>query len=221
MSLSARGRRGTSTRLPTKSPDASRPFRSTSRTRRLCSQPWLASRILWGRLDLAVLNAGTYGRDSAAQFDAVAFRATVEVNLMGSVHCLAALMPRMLAHGSGHIAVVSSVVGYVGLPGAAAYGASKAALINMCEALYPELAARNVRLSIINPGFVDTPLTQKNDFPMPFLISADAAVDQIMAGLRSRHFEIAFPRMMVLSMKLLAVLPARLRFAVTRRMIRN
>ncbi len=174
-----------------------------------------------GPFDLAVLNAGTYDRDSAAQFDAVAFRATVEVNLMGSVHCLAALMPRMLAHGSGHIAVVSSVVGYVGLPGAAAYGASKAALINMCEALYPELAARNVRLSIINPGFVDTPLTQKNDFPMPFLISADAAVDQIMAGLRSRHFEIAFPRMMVLSLKLLAVLPARLRFAVTRRMIRT
>lgn len=174
-----------------------------------------------GRLDLAVLNAGTYARDSAAQFDAAAFRAIVEVNLMGNVHCLAALMPRMLARGSGHIAVVSSVAGYVGLPGAAAYGASKAALINMCEALYPELAARNVRLSLINPGFVDTPLTQKNDFPMPFLISADAAVDHIMAGLISRHFENAFPWKMALSMKLLAALPARLRLAVTRRMVRN
>lgn len=174
-----------------------------------------------GPLDLAVLNAGTYGRDSAAQFDAAAFRATIDVNLMGSVHCLAALMPRMLARGAGHIAVVSSVAGYVGLPGAAAYGASKAALINMCEGLQPELAAHNVRLSLVNPGFVDTPLTQKNDFPMPFLISADAAVDHIMAGLKSRHFEIAFPWQMVLSMKLLAALPARLRLAVTRRMIRS
>ncbi|MCX8570879.1 MULTISPECIES: SDR family NAD(P)-dependent oxidoreductase [Hyphomicrobiales] len=174
-----------------------------------------------GPLDLAVLNAGTYARDSAIRFDAAAFRATVEVNLMGTVHCLAALMPRMLARGSGHIAVVSSVAGYVGLPGAAAYGASKAALINMCEALHPDLAARNVRLSLINPGFVDTPLTQKNDFPMPFLISADAAVDHIMAGLISRHFEIAFPWKMALSMKLLAALPAWLRLAVTRRMVRN
>jgi NAD(P)-dependent dehydrogenase (short-subunit alcohol dehydrogenase family) len=174
-----------------------------------------------GPLDLAVLNAGSYARDSATQFDAAAFRATVEVNLMGSVHCLAALMPRMLSRGSGHIAVVSSVAGYVGLPGAAAYGASKAALINMCEALHPELAARNVRLSLVNPGFVDTPLTQKNDFPMPFLISADEAVDHIMAGLKSRHFEIAFPWKMVLSMKILAALPARLRLALTRRMVRS
>lgn len=174
-----------------------------------------------GPLDLAVLNAGSYAHDSAAQFDSAAFRSTVEVNLMGSVHCLAALMPRMLVRRSGHIAVVSSVAGYVGLPGAAAYGASKAALMNMCEALYPELAAHNVRLSLINPGFVDTPLTQKNDFPMPFLISTDTAVDHIMAGLKSRHFEIAFPWKMVLSLKFLAVLPARLRFAVTRRMVRD
>ena len=174
-----------------------------------------------GPLDLAVLNAGTYARDSAAHFEPGAFRKTVDVNLMGAAHCLAGLMPRMLARESGHIAVVSSVAGYVGLPGAAAYGASKAALINMCEALYPELAARNVRLSLINPGFVDTPLTQKNDFPMPFLISADAAVDHIMAGLKSRRFEIAFPWKMVLSMKALAALPARLRFALTRRMVRN
>lgn len=174
-----------------------------------------------GSLDLAVLNAGTYARDSAAQFDPAAFRATVEVNLMGAVHCLSALMPGMLARGSGHIAVVSSVSGYVGLPGAAAYGASKAALINMCQALYPELATRNVRLSLVNPGFVDTPLTRKNDFPMPFLISADAAVDHIMAGLNSSRFEIAFPWKMVLSMKLLAALPERLRLAVTRRMLRG
>ncbi|WP_432289108.1 SDR family NAD(P)-dependent oxidoreductase (plasmid) [Aminobacter sp. BA135] len=174
-----------------------------------------------GPIDLAVLNAGTYARDSAAEFDAGAFRATVDVNLMGCVHCLAALMPRMLARQGGHVAVVSSVSGFVGLPGAAAYGATKAALINMCEALHPELAARNVRLSLVCPGFVDTPLTRKNDFPMPFMISADAAVDHIITGLKSRRFMTAFPWKMVLSMKLLAAMPERLRFVITRRMVRD
>lgn len=173
-----------------------------------------------GPVDLAVLNAGAYVRDSAASFDVEAFQAIVDVNLMGAVHCLAAVMPKMLARQDGHIAVVSSVAGYVGLPGAAAYGASKAALINMCEALHPELDAANVRLSLINPGFVDTPLTQKNDFPMPFLISTDKAVEYIMAGLGSRHFETAFPWKMVLSLRLLSMLPDRLRLKMTRRMVR-
>jgi NAD(P)-dependent dehydrogenase (short-subunit alcohol dehydrogenase family) len=173
-----------------------------------------------GAIDLAVLNAGSYRRDGADQFDVSAFRATVDINLMGSVHCLAPLMERMLARKAGHIAVVSSVVGYVGLPGAAAYGATKAALINLCEGLHPQLAARGVRLSVINPGFVDTPLTQKNDFPMPFLISTEEAVDHIMRGLRGQRFEIAFPWKMVLSLKLLAWLPAPLFFAITSRMMR-
>lgn len=176
----------------------------------------IESRI--GPVDLAVLNAGTYRHDSAAAFDAGMFRATIDVNLMGSVNCLAAILPGMMARRAGHIAVVSSVAGYVGLPGAAAYGASKAALINLCQGLYPELDASGVRLSLICPGFVDTPLTRKNDFPMPFMIPVDEAVDHIMRGLRSRRFEIAFPWKMVLSMKLLARLPTALTFAITRRL---
>lgn len=174
-----------------------------------------------GPLDLVVLNAGTYRRDSATHFDAEAFGAMVDVNIMGSVHCLAAVLPGMIERRSGRVAVVGSVSGYTGLPGAAGYGATKAALIAMCEALHPELQTHNVQLSIINPGFVDTPLTRKNDFPMPFIISTDEAVDHIMNGLRSKRFEIAFPWKMVLATKLLAALPARLRFAVTRRMVRR
>jgi short-subunit dehydrogenase len=174
-----------------------------------------------GPLDLAVLNAGTYTHVSAAGFDTKAIRKMVDVNLMGSVNCLAAVMPAMMGRRAGHIALVASVAGYVGLPGAAGYGATKAALINMGEALYPELDARNVRLSIINPGFVDTPLTRKNDFPMPFIIPVEAAVDHIMAGLKSNRFETVFPWKMALSMKLLAALPKRLLFWVTRRMLRG
>jgi NAD(P)-dependent dehydrogenase (short-subunit alcohol dehydrogenase family) len=174
-----------------------------------------------GPLDLVVLNAGTYKPLSVRDFSAAAYRKTVEVNLMGAVNCLAAVMPRMIARGTGHIAVVASLTGYVGLPSASAYGATKAALINMCEALHPELDAAGVKLSLINPGFVDTPLTRKNDFPMPFLISTEDAVERIMRGLRSRGFEIAFPRRMALAIRLLALLPHGVRLAITRRMVRD
>lgn len=173
-----------------------------------------------GAISLAMLNAGTYKRDSAFDFDSRRFSETVDVNLMGTVRCLSALMPHMLKRRSGRILVVASVAGYTGLPGAAAYGGTKAALINMCEALYPELSSNNVFLSVINPGFVDTPLTQQNDFPMPFMITEARAAEHIMRGLGSSRFEIAFPWKMVLATKFLAFLPARLRMAITRKMLR-
>jgi short-subunit dehydrogenase len=116
--------------------------------------------------------------------------------------------------------VVSSLTGYVGLPTAAGYGATKAALINMCEALEPELAVRGVRMTVITPGFVDTPLTRKNDFAMPFLIGVEDAADRIVRGLASGRFEIAFPRRMSLAIRMLAALPHPLRLAITRRMVR-
>lgn len=173
-----------------------------------------------GPIDLVVLCAGTYQPIMAADFDRRAFARTLEVNVMGSVNCLSAVMPAMISRREGHIAIMASVAGFVGLPGAAAYGASKAALNVMAEALEPDLERHNVRLSIINPGFVDTPLTRKNDFPMPFLISTDAAADAIMKGLERPRFEIVFPWRMAVAMKLLALLPHRLRLAITRRMVR-
>lgn len=172
-----------------------------------------------GPLDLVVLNAGTYRPVTARDFSLSSFRQTFEVNVIGTAACLAAIMPGMIARRAGHIAVVSSLTGYVGLPTASAYGATKAALINMCEALEPELEAEGVTLSVINPGFVDTPLTRKNPFPMPFLIPVDDAVDRIMAGLNAGKFEIAFPRRMSFAIKLLASLPHWLRLAATRRML--
>ena len=143
-----------------------------------------------GELDLVVLNAGTE------------------------------IIPRFTKEKTGQIAVVASLAGYCGLPSASAYGASKAALINMCEALKPELAQHGVRLNLINPGFVETPLTDKNDFKMPFLISADDAANRIFKGLMADKFEIAFPRRLVLPMKLLRLLPERLFFALTKKMLK-
>lgn len=174
-----------------------------------------------GSIDLAVFAAGTYFRDYAVGFDSARFRAMVELNLIGTAQCLERVMPAMIARESGQIAVVASVSGYVGLPGAASYGATKAALNVMCEALYPELRSHGVKLSIVNPGFVDTPLTRKNDFPMPFLISAEEAADTIADGLVAGKYEIVFPRKMALAMKVLHALPARVRFALTRRMLKS
>lgn len=173
-----------------------------------------------GQIDMAVLCAGTYLPTTAAPFDRDQFARTLEVNVMGTVNCLSAIMPEMIERRGGHIVVMASVAGFVGLPGAAAYGASKAALNNMAEALEPDLERHNVRLSVINPGFVDTPLTRKNDFPMPFLIQTQAAVDAIMEGLRRPRFEIVFPWQMAVGMKLLAALPHPIRLFITRRMVR-
>lgn len=174
-----------------------------------------------GAIDLAVFNAGTYHRTSATDFDLTKLASMVDLNITGTLNCLAAAMPAMIARRGGHIAVVSSVSGYVGLPGASGYGATKAALINLCESLKPELDAEGVQLQLINPGFVKTPLTDKNDFAMPFLIAVDEAVDHIMDGLKSSRFEIVFPWKMTLAMKSLRNVPHWLKFAVTRRMVRR
>ncbi|MBD9573505.1 SDR family NAD(P)-dependent oxidoreductase [Ensifer adhaerens] len=174
-----------------------------------------------GPISLAVFGAGTYRRDSLSTFDAAAIGEMVGLNIMGTVNCLQAIMPAMTTRRSGRIAVMASVAGYTGLPGAAGYGATKAALINMCEALYPELERQGVQMTIINPGFVDTPLTRQNDFPMPFLISSESAAEYIMRGLERGKFEIAFPWRMKVVLKLLKALPPSLRFALTRRMLRE
>lgn len=174
-----------------------------------------------GPIDLAVLNAGTHIPVTASDFRLEAFRRLFETNVLGTVAGLAAVLPPMREQRHGHIAVVASVAGYCGLPSAAAYGATKAALISMCEALKPELDACGVRLSVVNPGFVRTPLTDKNPFPMPFLIEADDAARRIADGLATGRFEIAFPRRMVCLMKLLRALPYPLFFAITRRLVRD
>jgi NAD(P)-dependent dehydrogenase (short-subunit alcohol dehydrogenase family) len=170
-----------------------------------------------GPIDVAVLNAGTHRPVSAADFTAAGLQALLELNLMGTAACLEALMPRMIARGRGRIAVVASVAGYRGLPTSAYYGAGKAALINLAESLKFDLDRAGVTIQLVDPGFVRTPLTDRNEFPMPFLIGADVAADRIAAGLRSSRFEIAFPRVFVWLLKLLRLLPYGLYFPLVAR----
>lgn len=174
-----------------------------------------------GPLDLAILNAGTHTPISAANFDAAVFRKLMDTNFMGTVHALAAVLPRFIERRAGHVAVVASVAGYRGLPSASAYGASKAALINMCEALKPDLDRYGVQITLINPGFVKTPLTDRNEFKMPFLMEVEDAAARIVDGLKKGRFEVTFPKRFTWGMKLARCLPYAAYFAVTRRIMDN
>ncbi|WP_426228425.1 SDR family NAD(P)-dependent oxidoreductase [Pararhizobium sp. DWP3-4] len=165
-----------------------------------------------GSMVLAVLNAGVYIAVHGEDLHREDFEKTFAVNLNGTVNCLLPAVRHMKARGQGQIAIVSSVTGYGGLPTSAAYGATKAALINMAESLKFDLDKVGVRLQIINPGFVETAATAKNAFPMPALVSAEVAADRIAEGLKSSGFEITFPRRFTYVMKLLNLLPYGLYF---------
>jgi len=165
-----------------------------------------------GPIDLAVLNAGAWAMMDADRLDIAAIRTGVEVNYMGVMHALAMLVPLMVARGRGHIAIVASVAGYRGLPKSAAYGPTKAALINLAETLKSELGPKGIMVSVANPGFVDTPMTRDNPFPMPGIVTARFAAERMLEGLERRRFEIVFPRGFGLAMKLLRIVPDRLFF---------
>jgi short-subunit dehydrogenase len=169
----------------------------------------------------AILCAGTYVHDRAATIKAAHVKGTMNLNFFGAVQAIETLVPRMIARGSGRIVAVASLAGYRGLPHAAAYGASKAALISYCESLRPELMRSGVVVQVVCPGFVETPLTDRNDFPMPALMPVGAAARAILRGMRSRRFEIAFPRRLAWPMKLLRILPYWAFFAITGRMVRH
>jgi short-subunit dehydrogenase len=160
-----------------------------------------------GGIDLAVLNAGVWTLMDAAELDVEAVRKGVEVNFMGVMHAIDAVLPGMLERGSGHIAIVASVAGYRGLPKSIAYGPTKAALINLAETLRCELEPRGITVSVVNPGFVDTPMTRDNPFPMPAMISAEKAAGRFLDGLERRRYEIVFPRRFAWAMKALRLMP--------------
>jgi len=170
-----------------------------------------------GGIDCAVYCAGHYRAHRATAFDLQDMLQHERVNYTGALHMLAAVLPGMLTRGSGHISLVSSVAGFRGLPNGLAYGPTKAALINLAETLYIDLSDQGIGVSLINPGFVETPLTAQNEFEMPALISPEQAADAILTGWRKGRFEIHFPLRFTLSVKLLAMLPFRLYQAAVRR----
>lgn len=161
----------------------------------------------YGAIALAFLNVGTYFPDSDDDLGGDGFRKTFAVNLDGTVNLIGPLVRAMKARGRGQIAVNSSVAGYGGLPRSIAYSSSKAALITMCEALKFDLDKLGITIQLVCPGFVKTPLTDKNDFPMPFLISVEEAGLRILKGFETGGFEIAFPKRMAWLLKFINMLP--------------
>lgn len=172
---------------------------------------------IFGPIDLAVLGAGTYAPVAVDAIDPATFSTMMNTNYMGVVNCLAPLAPRMIARGAGHLSWIASVAGYMGLPKAAAYGPTKAALINLGESLYPEMKLKGVRVSVINPGFVATPLTAQNDFEMPFLMQPADAARRSIEGLATGRFEIAYPTRFVAILKSIRALPYPLFFRLITR----
>lgn len=174
-----------------------------------------AAASAWDGIDLTLLFAGTYQEMRPWTMNLDAVRRIVELNLLGAFHLLAALQP-YLKTGTG-LALAASVAGYGGLPNSLAYGASKAALINLAQSLWLDYRARGVAIYLLNPGFVATPLTAKNRFPMPFIIPAAEAARRTVEGLERGAFEIHYPRRFSRLLKLLNLLPHSLYFRCVRK----
>lgn len=173
---------------------------------------------LGGPLDLLVYCAGHYQAQRATAFDLADMQRHQDVNYTGALRVLDAALPILLAQGQGHISLISSVAGWRGLPNSLAYGPTKAALTHLAETLYLDLKDRGLGVSVINPGFVATPLTAQNNFPMPALITPEQAATAMLKGWAQGAFDIHFPKRFTLWLKLLRVLPYRSYFALVRRL---
>lgn len=174
-----------------------------------------------GRIDLAVYCAGHYQPMRAMAFDLPDALRHQQINYTGALHWLDAMLPILLRQAAagrgGHLSLMASVAGYRGLPNSLAYGPTKAALIHLAETLYLDLQPRGLGVSVINPGFVETALTARNQFPMPALMSPDAAAGEIVRGWERGAFEIHFPRRFTLWLKTLRHLSDGLYFSAVRR----
>jgi short-subunit dehydrogenase len=163
----------------------------------------------WGGIDLVLVVAGTYNKMSSDDFDLAVANRMVDINLLGTLNCLDAVLPTLIRQGKGGIGIVASIAGLSGLPQALIYGPTKAALINLCESLYIDLRPRGISVYLINPGFVATPLTAGNDFAMPALITAEVAAHELLHGIERGEFHIHFPKRFTNWLRLLRLLPYR------------
>jgi NADP-dependent 3-hydroxy acid dehydrogenase YdfG len=171
----------------------------------------------WSGVDLVIWLAGNYKPMQAQSFavgDAVDL---LKVNYEAVLNGLDSIVPQLIKQRHGHLALVSSVAGYGGLPKALAYGPTKAAMINLTEILYLDLHPKGIGVHLISPGFVETPLTAQNDFHMPALITPDQAANAILAGLEAGRFEIAFPKRFTNWLRVLRLVPYRIYFAAISR----
>ena len=170
-----------------------------------------------GPLDLVVYCAGHYREMRATEFDLAEMRQHLAINYTGALHVLDAVLPAFIARGAGHLSLISSVAGFRGLPKSLAYGPTKAALTNLAETLYLDLEPLGLGVSVVHPGFVQTPLTAQNNFTMPALITPEQAATAMLDGWAAGDFDIHYPKRFTRWMKLLRLLPYRAYFPAVRR----
>jgi len=162
----------------------------------------------YSNIDLCILSTGTYDPKTEKEINLDEIQNVFNVNFFGTLNCIKAVEKNFKIKKKGHIAIMSSVAGYRGLPNSSGYGPSKAALINLAESLYFDFKRYEVRVSLISPGFIKTPLTDKNKFKMPFIKSSQFAAEKIYNGLiKSNSFEITFPKELTILMKIFKILP--------------
>ena len=162
----------------------------------------------FNEIDLCVFCSGTYDPKKEQEMDLEQNKFVMDVNYFGTLNCVKAVEKYFKDKRNGHISIVSSIAGYRGLPNSSGYGPSKAALTNFAESIYFDFKKFNVRVSVVSPGFIKTPLTDKNEFDMPFLRSPEYAADKVYKGLvNSNSFEIHFPKQLTLTLKFLRILP--------------
>jgi len=170
-----------------------------------------------GPIDLVLYCAGHYREMRATDMDMADLKRHLDINYVGALHVLEAVVPAMSARGRGHISLISSVAGFRGLPKSLAYGPTKAALTNLAENLYLDLEPLGVGVSVVHPGFVQTPLTAQNDFTMPALITPPQAAQAMIEDWGRGVFEVHYPKRFTRWMKLLRILPYRAYFPAVRR----
>ena len=193
------------------------PFDVTDKEK--CNSTFNLIKNKFDNIDLCVFSTGTWDPKKEKEIDVEQIENVMKINFFGTLNCIKSVESYFKTRGYGQISIVSSIAGYRGLPNSTGYGPSKSALNNLAECLYFDFKRHGVRVSLISPGFIKTPMTDKNDFKMPFLKSPEFAAEKIYNGLvNSKSFEIDFPKQLTITLKLLKILPIKLYFKIVERM---
>ena len=173
----------------------------------------------FGDIDICFFSTGTWDPKKEREIDVEQIEKVFKVNFFGTLNCIKSVEDHFRNRKNGIITIVSSIAGYKGLPNSTGYGPSKAALNNLAESLYFDFGRYNVRVCLVSPGFIKTPMTDKNDFKMPFLKTPEYSADKIYNGLiNGNKFEIHFPKSLTLKLKFFKIIPDRLYFYLVKKM---
>ena len=184
-----------------------------------CKEVFNKIKDQFGNIDICFFSTGTWSPKKERDIDVEQIENVFKVNFFGTLNCIKAIEEHFKNKKDGIITIVSSIAGYRGLPNTTGYGPSKSALISLAESLYFDFERHNVRVCLVSPGFIKTPMTDKNEFKMPFLKTSEFAADKIYEGLVNKNnFEIHFPKELTLTLKLFKLLPSKIYFYLVKKM---